>query len=118
VGTFEITNATGFSFAPSSTASYESSVFKTTGPNYFFPSAYFETYITTPYAKYAENFTVYASIDNSTWVQIPIEMPNQVIVTATQIGSTPLNGFSIPIYYKVYFPYQNITVQNQTVIIL
>ena len=89
---------------------------KTTGPSYFFPSAYVDASITTPYAEYLENFTVYESTDNSTWVQVPIQMPNQFIFNTVQIGNVPLNGFSIPIYFKVYFPYQNITVQNQTVL--
>ena len=114
MGTVKVTNATGFSFAPTSNASYTFITIKTTGPNYFFPRADVYTAITTPYAKYAENFTVYGSTDNSTWVQIPIQIPVQDTFSAVQIGTAPLNGFSFTIYYKIYFPYQNITVQNQT----
>jgi len=112
VGTIKVTNVTGFSFAPSNDASYTSIVVNTSGPNYFFPDANLYAYITNPYAKYVENFTVYESTDNSTWVQIPIsDNPN----IFTKIGTVPLNGFSTTIYYKIYFPIQNLLVlQNQT----
>jgi hypothetical protein len=81
------------------------------GPSYFFPSADVSVSLTNPYAKYIENVTVYYSINNSTWVQIPFSnTPNY-----TKIGTVPLNSFSIPIYLKIYFQTQDVKPQNQTV---
>ena len=112
VGAGGIANFSDWSVNQYSFPYYSSFSINTKGPNYFYPYAEVSTYITSPYAQYAVNFTFYDSVDNSTWVQIPLSDNSN---NFTVIGKAPLNSFAIPIYEKLYFPYQNITVQNKTI---
>jgi hypothetical protein len=111
VGTVGIINATDYSFGTNTNPSYSLDTINTRGPNYFFPYADVYTYVYSPYAKYIENFTFYESTDNSTWFKVPISDTKDYI----KIGTASLNGFSTTIYQKIYFQYENITIQNQTV---
>ncbi|MGD0979575.1 MAG: hypothetical protein ABR962_10620 [Candidatus Bathyarchaeia archaeon] len=110
IGESGLTSSTPFVIENTSPC-YSSSNIDTRGPSYFFPSADVSVSLTNPYAKYIENLTVYYSINNSTWVQVPFsDTPNY-----TRIGTVPLDSFSIPVYLKVSFQIQDVEMQNQTV---
>jgi len=113
IGIGGVKQVSGFSLGPENNPSYSTDVLSIYGPNYFFPYAEASTYITTPYANYMENFTIYESVDNSTWVQVPVSDT----IHYTKIGVVSLNDVNIKIYEKVYFQWDNITVENRTVTI-
>jgi hypothetical protein len=99
IGVGGITGSTPINFNYSPNPYYTSFTISTMGPSYFFTYASVSISLTNPYAEYIRNFTVYDSLDNFSWILIPISNTS----TYTNIGTTPLNGFGVKIYQKIIY---------------
>jgi hypothetical protein len=114
VGTYKYNRIMGSLVIPSSETNepfYQTLDISSTGPNYFFPYVTVSESLTSKYYKAIANFSLSMSVDNSTWIKVPLS--NEV--KSVEIGIIPANSFTSTIYVKTYFPTQNVIVQNQTI---
>ncbi len=111
LGGSSVNTITPAHFDYSNNPTFSSNTVITNGPSYFFPNAYASFSVTNPYAKYMDNFTYYISIDNVTWVQVPIVNTTSY----TTIEKVPLSGFNFTLYQKIDFRTQDFFSLNQTI---
>jgi hypothetical protein len=92
------------------------------GPNYLFPYASVAFAVINQYNDEISGFYFYISLDNSSWVEIPLTKPLNIppdpfggpSAILTDVGIIPLNGFSNVIYAKCIFPPQGFDNATQT----
>jgi len=81
----------------------------TNGPGYFESVGRIYAYFSSPYASVFNNFSVWMSLDNSSWTKVPL-LPLQTDnrTKMGDLGLVGLDNFRIRIYVKYYFPPQTI----------
>ena len=97
-------------FYENSNPYYFSIHMSTTGPSYFFPFATISASLSNPYSGEIEGFQLFMSTDNSTWTEIPLSG------LKTEFGRILVNNFDVEMYAKCYFPPQNTTTSEATII--
>ncbi len=103
--------ASGSLYASENQTVFSDLTINPTGPNYFFPTAEVHVFFKNLHYNLLENVSVRMSLDNSSWIEVPLSDNNRDVV----IGITSLNGFSTVVYAQTYCPHYIVVVDNQTV---
>jgi hypothetical protein len=75
------------------------------GASYFYSDARISISVINSFAQSIKNFTIFASLDNATWKQVPLTDSYNYV----ELGVLPLNSYNCSVFMKIEYQPLNIT---------